>query len=710
MGDYMRESRISERNKGKDNDTNMDCREETLWTEDWISSKLLASAEEQPVPDSLLPENIKGRLMAERTAENAKKGNRRAVWLRHFTEAAAVIALAVIIGGITMRSQQNSGQTKDYAAENPEYAEPKGDEAANEGAQYDLEKEHSAQAGDLYHLASDYDEIYDVIAFADGYFYSATGNLDFDAAVEEAADSSGSGGQVKLNDFSTTNVQQSGVDESDIIKTDGKYIYVVQDRCVKIVEINGGEMELVNEIRPDLSAADQIIELYIDDDKLYMILSRTATGLISNEENTYSGDSGLNSFDDYYSVSTDNYIELQTYEISDSGTERLLGSVTQDGYYYTSRKVGDYVYLFSYKNLYGYTEDTIEDVIPYVQGVQVDADCIYIPEQAQSELIAVSVDGNAPGQVVDRIVVMNNNASVYMGTDAIYLYNTKYDYSADTKQITEIAKFSYKDGYMDAVAAASVVGQVTDTFAISEKDNYLRILTTDWYWNNSDLSNQLYIFDEGLNLCGEITEIAVSESIYAARYLGDMAYFITYRNTDPLYVADLSDPENPVLLGNVEISGFSDYLHSYGDGMLLGIGYETDENSIQEGVKLTMFDTENREEPVVLDYTVLSDMDYTPSDNYYKTVLADPEKNLIGFVTYDWDNGSAWYYMIYRWEDGKFKKVISEKLADEGMWGVSDIGVRGLYVGDCFYLVTLDSIKAYRIEDGFSAIGDLNLK
>lgn len=710
MGDYMRESRISDIDKEKDKDTKMDRREETLWTEDRISRALIASAEEQPVPDSLLPENIKERLLAERKAENAKKGNRRAVWLRHFTEAAAVIALAVIIGGITMRSQQNSGQTKDYAAENPEYAELIGDEAANEGAQYDLEKEHSARAGDLYHLASDYDEIYDVIAFADGYLYSTTGNWDFDAAVEEAADSSGSGGQVKLNDFSTTNVQQSGVDESDIIKTDGKYIYVVQDRCVKIVEINGGEMELVNEIRPDLSAADQIIELYIDDDKLYIILSRTATGLISNEENTYSGDSGLSGSYDFYSVSTDNYIELQTYEISDSGTERLLGSVTQDGYYYTSRKVGDYVYLFSYKNLYGYTEDTIEDVIPYVQGVQVDADCIYIPEQAQSELIAVSVDGNAPGQVVDRIVVMNNNASVYMGTDAIYLYNTKYDYSADAKQITEIAKFSYKDGYMDAVAAASAVGQVTDTFAISEKDNYLRILTTDWYWNNSDWSNQLYIFDEELNLCGEITEIAVGESIYAARYLDDMAYFITYRNTDPLYVADLSDPANPVLLGNVEISGFSDYLHSYGDGMLLGIGYETDENSFQEGVKLTMFDAGNGEEPVILDYTVLSDMDYTPSGNFYKTVLVDPKKNLIGFLAYDWDNEWACYYMIYRWEDGKFKRVISEKLADEGMWGVSDIGVRGLYVGDYFYLVTLDSIKAYRIDDGFSAIGDLNLK
>jgi uncharacterized secreted protein with C-terminal beta-propeller domain len=366
--------------------------------------------------------------------------------------------------------------------------------------------------------------------------------------------------------------------------------------------------------------------------------------------------------------------------------------------------VGNYVYIFSRKNLYGYTEDTIYNAIPSVQGVKVSADCIYIPEEAASELIITSVDGEEPDRTTDQIVVMNSGASVYMGSRAIYLYNSRYE---DDKQYTEIAKFSYDNGCLDGVAATSIVGTVEDTFAISEKKDDLRVLTTDWY--SADRTNMLYILDENLSLCGEIDDIATGESIYAARYLGDMAYFITYRNTDPLYVADLSDPENPALLGNVEISGFSDYLHPYGDGKLLGIGYETDENSATLGVKLVMFDTDDPAEPTILDTEVLEEMDYTLADASYKSVMIDADKNLIGFLTADYDSEINWHYFVYRWEEGRFREVFSENLGNNIGWIWDEIDVRGLYVGNYFYLVTSDEIKSYDMENAFAFCGELGL-
>jgi uncharacterized secreted protein with C-terminal beta-propeller domain len=514
------------------------------------------------------------------------------------------------------------------------------------------------------------------------------------AEADVAADSAeGIQGLSAEKDFSTTNLQEYGVDESDIVKTEGNYIYVVRDRQVQIVKISDGNMKTAGAIRPEMAAADSLEELYVDGDRLYLVVSCVDTEMSSDTDGAS---------EDFYSVSSDDSVKLLTYDISDPARAKLLGTVTQDGCYYTSRKIGNYVYIFSRKDLYGYTEDTIKNAIPSVQGIKVSADCIYVPQEATSELIITSVDGNEPDRTTDQIVVMNSGASIYMGTQGIYLYNSRYDY-------TEIAKFSYEDGYLDGVGAASVVGSVEDTFAISEKNDYLRVLTTDWY--SSERTNLLYVLDENLSLCGEIRDIATGESIYAARYLGDMAYFITYRNTDPLYVADLSDPQNPQLLGNVEISGFSDYLHPYGDGKILGIGYETDEdNRPLVGVKLVMFDTEDPVEPKILDTEVLQEMDYTLADEYYKSVMIDAEKNLIGFLTADYDSDVSWYYQIFRWDEDGFREVLVQDLGNDMNWGRSGMEVRGVYVGNYFYLVTTEGIKSYSIADDFTLFGELALK
>jgi uncharacterized secreted protein with C-terminal beta-propeller domain len=128
------------------------------------------------------------------------------------------------------------------------------------------------------------------------------------------------------------------------------------------------------------------------------------------------------------------------------------------------------------------------------------------------------------------------------------------------------------------------------------------------------------------------------------------------------------------------------------------------------GVKLVMFDTEDPAKPQILDTEVLSGVNYTPSDEYYKTVMIDAEKNLIGFLTADYDSDVSWYYQIFRWEEDGFREVLVQDLGNDMNWGRSGMEVRGVYVGKYFYLVTSEEIKSYAMEDDFTLFGELALK
>lgn len=185
-------------------------------------------------------------------------------------------------------------------------------------------------------------------------------------------------------------------------------------------------------------------------------------------------------------------------------------------------------------------------------------------------------------------MILSQYVDIYVSESAFYLYQRK-GYWDDV--VTQIAKFDLSDGKMNAVGAVSANGRVTDTFAVNECEGKLRVLTSGQNAVSGEAENNLYLFDENLNLTGKIEGLAQGEEIYAARYLGNMAYFVTYRNTDPLFAVDLSDDKNPKVLGELKISGFSEYLHFWGEDKLVGIGYETDEKTGEHaGIKITMFD------------------------------------------------------------------------------------------------------------------------
>ena len=197
----------------------------------------------------------------------------------------------------------------------------------------------------------------------------------------------------------------------------------------------------------------------------------------------------------------------------------------------------------------------------------------------------------------------------------------------------------------------------------------------------------------------EIEDIAKDEQVYSARFIGKTGYVVTYKQTDPLFSIDLSDPKNPQIIGELKIPGFSEYLHPYGDGKLLGIGMDVSEDGFTtEGVKLSMF---NVTDPS----NVTEENKYTIEESYgtdvgynYKGVFVDVQKNLFGFVTYH--DGVT--YQLYTYDEAEgFKEVMSRQLSGYE-------GSRGLYIGDVFYLVSGNMIESYSM-NGFEKMDDIVL-
>ena len=506
-------------------------------------------------------------------------------------------------------------------------------------------------------------------------------------------------------DYSTTNVREQGVDESDIIKTDGRYIYILSDNSLLIVSAQGEESREIS--RTDLPSDEKDVEqyareLYIDGDTL-CVVCETYT------EPDYTDTLG------YYVWYARRYTTiLYTYDISDREHPLCLGSISQEGQFLQSRKTDDIVYLYSF--LMPYLEEAYENssLGVVIQGEQVQPEDFCIPACVTSEsyLVVSSMSIEKPDAVIDQKVLVSGAGTCYVTKDSLYVVNEDY---GDYRNYSEIIKFHCEKGQMEGVAAARVLGSVHDSFCLDEYQENLRVLTTytgsdagevleavgklfGMYYMAGDRwerHNAVYILDQNMEKVSCLKGIAKNEEIRSARFFGDTAYFVTYENTDPLFTADLSDPTNPVLTGELEITGFSAYLHPYGDGRLLGIGYESDpDTGVVTGLKLSMFDISDPVHVQEMDRLVIDGITYCPAIGKYKSILANGQKNLIGFFCEN-------RYMVFSWlpEQG-FVRRLHYDLMQDGLMGKADEdSCRGLYSGDDFYLAGGSFVINFEMED-----------
>lgn len=703
-----------------------------------ILTQLRKAAEEIEIPETLKPEQIEKQLQEQKAKQQQEnqhlepKKSKKIIPWRRLGSMVAVLALVVCSGiYITVtRFDKNSGTGQTDSVAMTDTQQTVGE--ADETGYVDV-----AALGTMYHPASDYKEVYQTLlkgyqqnwiedletsaetseaasgamnSGSDEYYYSDEAK--YGSADADLLESSKEGGK----DYSTTNLQMEGVDESDIAKIDGSYIYTVEDKYIVITDIRDGKLEEVTRFLPkDCGAADRVMEIYVDGDQLILVVQGYETSLgesskagsdkensdkeSPDEEIAVSDASEDSAF--CYKMNGKSTTQIQVYSIVDRRNPEFEGRLIQDGYYNTSRKIGDVVYLFTQyhmtSDVVGYVEKEYTSVIPKVNGEKVAAGEIYLPESSgESGILVSSLDVNKPDKVLDSKLVISGYAQTYISKDALYLYEEDYDGA----MITNIAKFALDEGRISGVAATAVRGYVRDTFAINASDGYLRVLTTDY--STEDEVNALYILDENLKLTGQLTGIAPGEEIYAARFMGNTGYFVTYRNTDPLFTVDLSDPAKPEIIGELKVTGFSEYLHFWDDTHLLGIGYESDEKTGNiENIKISMFNIENPGEVIEEAKLVLKDVDYSEALYDYKSVIISKDKNLIGLVCEDYSgSGIKQTYQIYSYENGAFKK----QAEIPGINGANYENVRGMYSGNVFYLWINDNITSYDMTDGFKKI------
>ena len=319
-------------------------------------------------------------------------------------------------------------------------------------------------------------------------------------------------------------------------------------------------------------------------------------------------------------------------------------------------------------------------------------------------MLITSVNENKPDQIADQKAILESASRFYVSTENIYLERENWE-SGSTQ--TAIARFSFSQGKIKGESAGVVNGAVTDDFATNEYDGFLRVLTTQWNDSGSQ-TNNVYVLDQNMEIVGKIDNLAEDESIYSARFMGNTGYFVTYRQVDPLFSVDFSDPTHPKILGELKVSGFSEYLHFYGENRLLGIGWETDpETGATKGLKLSMFDVSDPADVKEVDKLVIKNIDYFPGEYNYKALTVSPEKNVIGLAASSYESsGTVNSYMVFSYDEKEgFLTDLTYGLQEGG--NVSAEEARGVYADDTFYVADGNNVTAFNMGKGYEKIAEL---
>jgi len=647
-------------------------------------------------------------------------------------------------------------------------------------------------AGDL-HTAEDYDEIYGYITDLNNNVYFGYGVLTDGAVMEEAVEAEtmepsatmpatnsavGSFDEARNeffaaddamtdglkdstaptlkdsavsteggNDYSSTNTQKENVDEADVIKTDGKYIYRLTGREIVIVDPHA--MNVVSRTVPlgdeETEAAGEVVTATtFAENGVVSTPAYAPDGLPVSKSNGYlndiyvSGDrlavlyTRFGMMDEGRlkdSIST-SACGVMVYDISDRSAPVLLGDYVQSGDLRDSRLIGNHIYLIS--NHYVYEKGDADQPETYVPCVEVNGqrnliapgDVSILPEiQSTCYTVMTSVnilDGTAHDSTK---AAFGASSTVYADTDVIILAFASSDsQTVETQEngenvtissgtnSTTLVSYIVRDGIIAQTTSGEVPGSPLNQFSIDRHNGITRIVTTlekweqkiytdgvDRYEYSGGTTNGLYTLDEDMNILGKLDGLAEDERVYSVRFSGDIGYFVTFRQVDPLFAVDLSDPANPTILSALKIPGFSQYMHPYADGLMLGLGMDADpDTGATKGLKLSMFNISNPADVTEQHKMLFDDIWWSEALHNHHAALVSAQRDIIAFPV---DNG----YIICGYSADSGFTVRHELKFDR--WGGN---TRGLFIGDSFYICT-DAIL-YRFDIAtFAATGQLEI-
>jgi uncharacterized secreted protein with C-terminal beta-propeller domain len=518
----------------------------------------------------------------------------------------------------------------------------------------------------------------------EGEFYTTGGRTALDSnemwvtPEEPAAPSmSGDAAEKQSTDYSKTNIQVEGVDEADIVKTDGEYIYVAAQNNLTIIKAYPPQdASVVSKITFDGS----IMGLYINQDKLAVFLNEyqmyilyergmavdsiaVEPGIPESSETIDSETStSINGTDpkepDVIAPPPDDPVRppepiiweppnttVKVYDISDKENPTLTRDFSIDGNYFNSRMIGDYVYIVA--TMYTYRTAT-EVALPRVhvddETETIQAEEIYYSNLSDTSytfttIVALNINDDNK-EPTHETILMGGTGSIYVSQNNIYLTFPDYSWQENQTMKTRINRAKIDQDKITFVAEGQVPGYLLNQFSMDEYNNHFRITTTipsNWrtFAEEQKSTNNLYVLNMDLNIVGQLENLAPGEQIYSTRFIGNRGYMVTFRNIDPLFVIDLSDPTSPTVLGELKVTGYSGYLHIYDENHVLGIGKETiydarEDFAWYQGIKISLFDVSDVSNPIeVAKYEIGDRGTDSPILYDHKSLLFDKEKNLL---------------------------------------------------------------------------------
>jgi inhibitor of cysteine peptidase len=621
--------------------------------------------------------------------------------------------------------------------------------------------------------------------------------------------SSGAG----TTDYSQTNVQVKGVDEADFIKNDNRYIYMIADNKLVIIDgIDATNSKIVSKtdlnIKSDTNYGQPTVrDIFLNKDKVVIFVD-------AYERSFY--------FEKYNIVpieTSKQNTEVYEYDVSDKESPKLITKYTLSGYYFSSRMINDIVYVVTQENLYNWQyydgpmisyaktvirptinyfdnpeqnyqmntitsinlqDDSVVDseafMLGYGNTLMVSENNIYIAYQKQRawcfgwrcmsgttntesrdrfmKVVVPLLEGDIKTKVNNIIseglseeeewsqisaefsqfytnlkedsTVQDKYQEMFVKIeDALNEYDAKKALE-DSKTI--IHKIAIKDGQITYETKGEVDGRLLNQFSMDEFEGNLRVATTVDIWLSKGGRrefNNVYVLDKNLNIAGSVENLAENESIYSTRFMGDKLYMVTFRQVDPFFVIDLSNPEKPAVLGYLKIPGYSSYLHPISDKLIIGVGKETGENEYggvtTKGVKVSLFDVSDFNNPKEIDkYEIGLQGTDSPILYDHKAFLYSPTKNIMVIpVTeiVDRVQSGPYNYRTKIWNGAYVFKVSESGFVAIGKvkhssseteyynWFNTASVMRSLYIDNALYTV---SSKFVKVSDLDNALTELN--
>lgn len=567
----------------------------------------------------------------------------------------------------------------------------------------------------------------------------AQGQQRYGLGMEDSASRKMLGAAPRTPEYSRTNVQVQGVDEADIVKTDGEYIYQINDQAITISRVRPPtDMKVVASIKADTATpVFQPQELYVDD-RYLVVVGMSMRPLPALDKQPPPSDQPENNTDrinemlDSLKLAS-SATKVIVYDIGDKAAPKKIREAAVAGDYISSRKIGPAFYLVANKYIDSYMLDKYPDEPGLFRPAYMDSAASdkfrdigyrairYFPNTVEPNYLMVAgMNLDKPEQEMQVSTYLGAGQNIYASTENLYAAVTKVSETTAGSEPstppappvinTQIYKFAFNNGETSYRGQGGVPGTILNQYLMDEFNGYFRLATTKgdpWGPVEAGSKNNIYVLDRDLKVAGKLEDLAPGERIYSARFMGDRAYLVTFKQVDPLFVIDLKDPAGPRVLGELKIPGYSDYLHPYDENHIIGFGKEAVEargTALYQGMKVALFDVSDVARPVEKFKTTIGDRG-TDSELLHnpKALLFDKDKDLLVFPVTVMENNDPnadpFSYGTQSFQGAYVYDISLDKgLNLKGRIGHQNID-RALYIGDTLYTVSKARIQANAIDD-----------